>query len=91
MSCYLAAMFTGFIHPLPLPNLPRASLNATVHSPKGGSLSQLTFTGNPQMNWLKDLFWCETWLEFFRHLGLALVLLAGLWAGLWVVMIAGEL
>lgn len=43
------------------------------------------------MNWLRDLFWCETWSEFFRNLGLALVLLAGFWAGLWIVLIAGEL
>lgn len=44
-----------------------------------------------EMNWLKDLFWCETWSEFFRHLGLALVLLVAVYAGLWVVMLAGEL
>ena len=46
---------------------------------------------NQKMNWLKDLFWCETWSEFFRHLGLALVLLVAVYAGLWVVMLAGEL
>lgn len=42
------------------------------------------------MNWLKDLFWCDTWSEFFRHLGLASILLAGFWALLWIVAAFGE-
>jgi hypothetical protein len=42
------------------------------------------------MNWLKNLFFAETWGEFAQNLLISAALLAGLWVLLWVVMIAAE-
>ena len=42
------------------------------------------------MNWLKDLFFAESWSEFFQNLIMSMGLLAGLWIGLWAVMIFFE-
>ena len=42
------------------------------------------------MNWLKDLFFAESWAEFFQNLIVSSALLAGLWVGLWAVMIFFE-
>jgi len=39
------------------------------------------------MNWLKDLFWCETWSDFFKSLGAALLMLFGFWAFIWAMYI----
>jgi hypothetical protein len=42
------------------------------------------------MNWLKDLFFAESWSEFAQNLIVSAGLLAGLWVGLWAVMIFFE-
>lgn len=42
------------------------------------------------MTWLKDLFFAESWGEFARNLLTSMALLAGLWIGLWAVMIFFE-
>jgi hypothetical protein len=42
------------------------------------------------MSWLKELFWCETWSEFFRNLALAIGLLITAWASIWALYIVVE-
>jgi hypothetical protein len=42
------------------------------------------------MNWLKDLFFADSWAEFFQNLIMSAVSLVGLWATLWAVMIFFE-
>jgi hypothetical protein len=42
------------------------------------------------MNWLKDLFFAESWAEFWFNLGVSSAMLAGLWVFLWAAMIFFE-
>jgi hypothetical protein len=42
------------------------------------------------MNWLKDLFFADSWSEFFQNLIVSAGLLVVFWVGLWAVMIFFE-